>query len=56
VGPARATSDVQAIFRLELKELDAAAAGAIPKAADRETRAHLEDVRVRIARILDPKS
>jgi hypothetical protein len=54
-GPARNTSDVQAMFRLDLKELDAAVAGAIPKAADRETRAHLEDVRVRIARILDPK-
>ena len=54
-GPARATSDVQAMFRSELKSLDGDVAKAIPKAGDRETRAHLEDVRERIKKILDPK-
>jgi hypothetical protein len=54
-GPARATSDVQAIFRSDLKTLDSELASAIGKASDRDTRAHLEDARERIKRILDPK-
>jgi hypothetical protein len=54
-GPARATSDVQAMFRSELRALDGSVASAVQKAGDRETRAHLEDVRERIKKILDPK-
>lgn len=55
VGPARATSDVRALFKSELRELDADVARAIGRAADRATRAHLEDVRDQIGKILDPK-
>jgi hypothetical protein len=54
-GPARSTSDVRALFKSELRLLDAEVARAIPRAADRETRAHLEDVRDQIKEILDPK-
>ena len=55
LGPARATSDVKALFKEELRSLDADVARAIPKAGDRETRAHLADVRDQIKKILDPK-
>jgi hypothetical protein len=54
-GPARTTSDVQAMFRSELRALDADVGRALPRVADRETRAHLEDVRERIKKILNPK-
>jgi hypothetical protein len=54
-GPARSTSDIRALFKSELRLLDAEVARAIPRAADRETRAHLEDVRDQIREILDPK-
>jgi hypothetical protein len=54
VGPARATSDVRALFKSELRELDADVARAIGRAGDRETRAHLEDVRDQIREILEP--
>ena len=54
VGPARATSDVRALFKSELRELDADVARALGRAADRATRAHLEDVRDQIRKILDP--
>jgi hypothetical protein len=43
------------IYRAELKTLRASIVAAIPKAADRETRAHLEGARDQIAKILDPK-
>ena len=55
VGPARATSDVKALFKEELRSLDADVARAVGRAADRETRAHLNDVRDQIRKILDPK-
>jgi len=47
--------EARALLRLELKDLDVAIARAIPKAADRETRAHLEDTRLQIKDILDPE-
>ncbi|MEP7347733.1 MAG: zinc-dependent metalloprotease, partial [Gemmatimonadaceae bacterium] len=53
-APARATSDIKSMFRSELKALDADIARAIPRASDRETRAHLEDAREQIKRALDP--
>jgi hypothetical protein len=55
VGPARATSDVQAAFRSELRSLRAAIERAIPRAADAATRAHLEDARDQIRDILEPR-
>jgi hypothetical protein len=53
-GPARATSDVRALFKEELRSLDADVARAAGRAGDRETRAHLNDVRDQIKRILEP--
>ena len=53
-GPARATSDIKAMFRSELKALDADLARAIPRAGNRETRAHLDDAREQIKRAFDP--
>jgi hypothetical protein len=49
-----ATTDGPATIRGELQELDAAVRAAISTAANRETRLHLQDVRVRIERILNP--
>ncbi|HLH44674.1 MAG TPA: zinc-dependent metalloprotease [Bryobacteraceae bacterium] len=43
------------LYRAELKTLRASLQAAIPKAADRETRAHLEAARDQIAKILDPR-
>lgn len=43
------------LYRAELKSLSASLAAAIAKTADRETKAHLEDSRNQIAKILDPK-
>ncbi|MEO8450238.1 MAG: zinc-dependent metalloprotease [Gemmatimonadota bacterium] len=54
-GPARPTSDIKALFRSELRSLDASLKAALPRAADRETRAHIADARDEIAKILDPK-
>lgn len=51
---ARATSDIQAIFRAELRSLDGQLAAAAGKATDRTTRAHIDDARARIEKILDP--
>ena len=47
--------DARALIRAELKDLDTALRLALPKAANRETRAHLEDLRFRIDRALNPK-
>jgi hypothetical protein len=52
-GPARATSDVRALFRSELRALDGELERAIPRAANREVRAHLEDLRDEIKTILE---
>ena len=53
-GPARATSDIKAAFRAELRTVDAAAASAIGRTNDRMTRAHLQAVRDQIKEILEP--
>ncbi len=50
-GTARSTSDIRA----EIRALDADLRSAQGKAADAVTRAHIEDARDRIAKILDPK-
>lgn len=54
-GPARATSDIKAAFRSELRALDASIQRALPRATDRMTRAHLEDARDQIRDILEPE-
>lgn len=54
-GPVRATADVRALMRAEIVALDRQLAGALGRAADRETRAHIEHARAEIANILDPK-
>jgi len=48
--------DARALIRSELKDLDTALRLALPKAANRETRAHIEDLRFRIDRALNPKA
>jgi hypothetical protein len=55
VGPARSTSDIRALFRSELKALDAQIRTALPRSANPETRAHLEDAHDEIERILKPE-
>ncbi|MFN8570588.1 MAG: zinc-dependent metalloprotease [Gemmatimonadaceae bacterium] len=54
-APARATSDIRSMFRSEVTQLDADLAKALPRAVDRETRAHLLDARAQIKRMLDPE-
>ncbi|MEO7966374.1 MAG: zinc-dependent metalloprotease, partial [Gemmatimonadaceae bacterium] len=53
---ARPTSDIRAVFRSELHALDVQVANALRRTQDRMTRAHLEDVRVQIKNVLEPKS
>lgn len=48
-------SDVRALMRGELIDLDAALRSAISRTADRDTRLHLLDARAEIKRILDPQ-
>jgi hypothetical protein len=49
-------SDIErSLIRSELRTLSQDILRALPRAADRETRAHLEDARDQIARALDPK-
>jgi hypothetical protein len=48
-------SDVRALMRGELIDLDAALRAAIPRASDRETRLHLLDARAEIKQILEPE-
>ena len=50
----RWNSDVRPVLRGELRSLEEAIAQALPRVADRMTRLHLEDVRVEIARVLNP--
>jgi hypothetical protein len=54
-GRLAATGDGRGLARGELRAIDLAAQGAIARAADAITRAHLRDVRDRIAKILDPQ-
>lgn len=53
-GTSGPNSDVRALMRGELLDLDAALRAAIPRAGDRTTRLHLLDARAEIKRILDP--
>jgi hypothetical protein len=54
-GRLAAASQSRALARSELRALDTAIRSALPRTADRSTRAHLQDVRDQIGRILDPK-
>ncbi len=55
-GAAAAVSeDEKPFFRAELRALSASLTGAIAKATDHDTRAHLEGAKDQIAKILDPK-
>ena len=47
-------ADAQALARAELRDLDRSLALALPRTTDRTTRAHFEDLRARIDRILNP--
>ena len=49
-------SDVRAVMRGELVELDLSLLAALGRASDRITRFHILDARAEIKRILDPKS
>ena len=52
---AAASGDEKPFYRAELRALNASIVGALAKASDKETRAHLEGARDQIAKILDPK-
>ena len=54
-GQIAASGDEKPFYRAELRALNAQLSTAFAKAADRETRAHLQGARDQIARILDPK-
>ena len=49
------SDDTRGLVRGELRAVDAATGRALLKTTDQATRAHLEDVRDQIAKILDPK-
>jgi hypothetical protein len=49
------TDDYRALIKAELRDLSTAIAAAMPRAADRQTRAHLADARDQIAKALDPR-
>jgi hypothetical protein len=55
-GPSQAAGDAGPFLRGELRALDAAIGRAEGRMSDRATRLHLEDVRHRIARTLDPSA
>jgi hypothetical protein len=48
-------SDIRAVLRAELAQLDELAAAALPRTTDAMTRIHLRDVRAEIARITNPE-
>lgn len=54
-GAARANDDQRAFFRAELKKLAAELTAGLARATDPSTRAHIDDAKDLIARILDPK-
>jgi hypothetical protein len=54
--PSPLPTEARSLIRQELMDLDAALARALPSAADRETKAHLQDSRYQISRILYPDS
>src|SRR5689334_1153936 len=49
------TDDYRALIKSELRDLSTAIGAAMPRASDRETRAHLADARDQIAKALDPR-
>lgn len=53
--PARATSDIRAALRAELRSLDGELASALGRTSDRLMRAHMQDARDAIKKILDPE-
>jgi len=53
--PPAVPGEARAIVRAELTDLDAAISRALPRATDRETRAHLQDARYQIGKILRPE-
>ena len=53
-GRQAAADDARAFFRGELRTLDTDLRTAAARAADRTTRLHMDDVRMQIARALDP--
>jgi hypothetical protein len=53
-GPQANPDDARALFRGELKTLEADLKTAASRTTDRTTRLHLEDIQVQIARALDP--
>ena len=53
-GAQAQSDDVRAFFRGELKTLDSDLAGNGGRASDRETIMHIQDLRIQIARALDP--
>jgi hypothetical protein len=53
-GAQAQSDDVRAFFRGELRTLDRDLEGAVPRQTDRATSMHLQDVRMQIARALDP--
>jgi len=53
--PTRVPGEARALLILELNDLDRAIGRALPKAADRETRAHLEESRLKIKEIMNPE-
>src|SRR6201988_1810678 len=54
-GRPAVTDDYRALIRAELRDLNTAIGAALPRATDRQTRAHLADARDQIAKALDPK-
>jgi hypothetical protein len=53
-GPQAQSDDARAFFRGELKTLDADLSTALSRQIDRATSLHIQDVRMQIARALDP--
>ncbi|MDA0311466.1 MAG: zinc-dependent metalloprotease [Gemmatimonadetes bacterium] len=51
-APAPWSSDIRAVMRAELQDLDTAVGAALSRAGDNMTRIHLRDIRTEIARIL----
>jgi hypothetical protein len=54
-GRPAVTDDYRALIKAELRDLNTALGAAMPRATDRQTRAHLADARDQIAKALDPK-
>jgi len=50
-----ATDDYRALIKAELRDLSSAIGAAMPRASDKQTRAHLADARDQIAKALDPR-